>query len=244
MPRDQRLYMTFPNDIHRHPKVARLDVAVKWAFVEMNGEARIADNDGVFSADDAEFTWGREILDALVSSHPSRPLVMRVGDTYVIRDYAEHQQTKAEREELSRKRSEAGAKGAQQRTANRQASAKQVLSKPEQTQAESESESEDYYLRLQSQSLDNRAREVTDEPSEADFKSTIADQYGVDVRRVRAHIIDKLGITLTPTNTVALSVWILNKPKTIPHSPTKYVLGAVTRSPAEIQQHIYEAALV
>ncbi|WP_420114534.1 hypothetical protein [Pseudactinotalea sp.] len=88
------------------------------------------------------------------------------------------------------------------------------------------------------------AREVTDELSTDSFKSVVADQYGIDVSRVRAHIIDKLGITLTPTNTVAVSTWLLNKPKTIPHSPTKYVLGCVTRSPAEVEQYIHEAALI
>lgn len=127
--------MTFPNDFHRHPKLLRLPVEVRWAFVEMNGEARLADNDGVFSCDEAEFLWDRAILDALVSSHPTRPLVERVADTYVIREYAQHQQTKAQRDELSAKRKAAGARGGQAR-------AKQVLSKSEQSQAELEIETE------------------------------------------------------------------------------------------------------
>lgn len=137
MPKDQRLYMTFPNDFHRHPKLVRLPVEVRWTFVEMNGEARIADNDGVFTAEDAEFMWPVEHLNALVGSHPTRPLLVHSGDTYVIREYAEHQQTKAEREELTRKRSEAGRAGG---LAKGQASAKQVLSEPKQSQAELEKE--------------------------------------------------------------------------------------------------------
>lgn len=137
MPKDQRLYMTFPNDFHRHPKVTRLPVEVRWTFLEMNGEARIADNDGIFTAEDAEFLWPADHLTALVGSHPTRPLLMHVGDTYVIREYAEHQQTRAEREELSRKRSEAGRQGG---LAKGQASAKQVLSEPKQSQAELEKE--------------------------------------------------------------------------------------------------------
>jgi hypothetical protein len=101
MPKDPRLYMTFPIDAHRHPKLMRLDVAVRWTFFEMNGEARIADNDGVFDATEAEFLWPVEHLAALVASHPTRPLVVRSGDTYVIREFAEHQYTKAQREHIS-----------------------------------------------------------------------------------------------------------------------------------------------
>jgi len=139
MPRDRRLYMTFPNDIHRHPKVARLSVEARWAFVEMNGEARLADNDGLFTAEDALYYWSAELLAELCASHPTRPLVVHDGEanTYLIRDYAEHQQTKAERESLSEKRANAGRLGGK-----KVASAKQMLSKSEQSQAEKETERE------------------------------------------------------------------------------------------------------
>lgn len=111
MPKDPRLYMTFPIDAHRHPKLMRLDVAVRWTFFEMNGEARIADNDGVFDATEAEFLWPKEHLDALVSSHPTRPLILREGDLYVIREFDQHQYTRAEREAASIRNTENGRKG-------------------------------------------------------------------------------------------------------------------------------------
>jgi hypothetical protein len=112
MPRDQRLYMTFPNDIHRHPKLVRLSVEARWAFIEMNGEARLSDNDGVFTADEALFHWSEAILTELCGSHPTRPLVARDGDGgYRIRDYSEHQQTRAERERLAEVSRENGRKG-------------------------------------------------------------------------------------------------------------------------------------
>lgn len=112
MPRDARLYITLPIDIHRHPKLRNLPAEVKWAFVEMNCEARIADNDGRFAQEDAEFLWPAEVLAALVASHPTRPVVTRAenGD-YVIREYAEHQQTKADRERLAEISRENGRKG-------------------------------------------------------------------------------------------------------------------------------------
>lgn len=43
MPRDSRLYMTFPNDIHRHPKISRLAPEVRWAFIEIVAERATAD---------------------------------------------------------------------------------------------------------------------------------------------------------------------------------------------------------
>lgn len=138
MPRDQRLYMTFPNDFWMHPKVAPLPVEAKWAFVEMNGYSRMQDLDGVIPAVMAERLWPREVLQILVGSHPDRPLVVWDADSYVIRDYAEHQQTVAERDELSRKRSEAGSLGrAKQLLDSSRASVGQA---PGQIRAETETE--------------------------------------------------------------------------------------------------------
>lgn len=43
MPRDARLYMTFPIDFHRHPKIARLsDAAFRWGFFAMVAERAAA----------------------------------------------------------------------------------------------------------------------------------------------------------------------------------------------------------
>lgn len=127
MPRDSRLFMTFPIDIHRHPKFRNLSAEAKWTFVEMNGEARIAENDGRFTAEDAEFMWTADALHQLTHSHPTRPVVTRDGTDYIIRDYAEHQFTKADREALTEKRARAGRASANARRAR----AEQVLSNPE-----------------------------------------------------------------------------------------------------------------
>lgn len=132
MPRDQRLFMTFPIDFWTHPKVSRLSDAAFRAFVEANGHSRMRETDGLLEADDAEFLWKPEVLSELVQSHPSRPLMVRTDDgEYLLRDYAEHQFTKADRDALSEKRANAGRLGGKAR-----ASAKQVLSKTEQSQTE------------------------------------------------------------------------------------------------------------
>jgi hypothetical protein len=144
MPRDKRLYMTFPIDIHRHPKMLRLPGDVKWTFAEMNGEARIANNDGVFSAEDAEYLWPIEHLDALVKSHPKRPLVLREGDTYIIREYAQHQQTVADHEAVAERARVNGSKGGRPRKnpAITQPVSDGLQSESHETQGKAESESE------------------------------------------------------------------------------------------------------
>lgn len=126
MPRDKRLYMTFPIDFWTHPKVSRLSDAAFRSFVESNGHSRMIESDGRIESEDAEFMWPAEILAELLKSHPTRPLMLREGDEYVLRDYAEHQFTKADRDGLASKRSEAGKAGAAKRWAG-MANAKQTV---------------------------------------------------------------------------------------------------------------------
>lgn len=146
MPRDQRLYMTFPNDFWMHPKVAPLSVEAKWTFVEMNGYSRMQDLDGSIPKGVAARMWSPEVLAELASSHPDRPLVVESDESFVIRDYAEHQQTVAERDRLSQIRSEAGKAGRSKQLSSKgrasaRANAGQASGK-QRAESESESESE------------------------------------------------------------------------------------------------------
>ena len=117
MAKDKRLYMTFPNDFWMHPKIAPLSVEAKWAFVEMNGYSRMQDLDGRIPAVMMHRMWTAEVVAELVGSHDERPLMFHdeAADVYVIRDYAAHQQTTTDREEMSSKRSESGKLGANKR---------------------------------------------------------------------------------------------------------------------------------
>lgn len=249
MPRDARLYMTFPNDIHRHPKITRLDPAVRWAFIEMNGEARIADNDGVFPAEDAEFTWGVDVLAALVGSHPTRPLVQRVGDTYVIRDYAEHQETRAAREERRRRNAENGAKGGRPKrnpgVTDSVSSGLPVGTNPQptetQTKAESESELEDFYSPSKSQSRDTRASVSTDPIAVSEMTRKLAAKDGITSLRVVVDAIHRhTSCTVTADQAFQLSKLLLEKAPKWPDAPQRYVIGCIQRNPAEVEQHLYE----
>lgn len=115
MPRDRRLYMTFPIDFDEHPKVLPLSDAAFRAFVEMNAYSRRNDLDGRIPAVVAKLRWKSRVLAELVASHDERPLVLLDGATYVLREYREHQFTLGDLESLRQKRSEAGAKGAAKR---------------------------------------------------------------------------------------------------------------------------------
>lgn len=111
--------MTFPNDFWMHYKVAPLSDAAFRAFVEMNGYSRMNDLDGVIPAGFAEYRWGTEVLRELIASHDDRPLLIHRDGTYVIREYAEHQQTTAAREKVREAKAKAGANGAAKRWGNR-----------------------------------------------------------------------------------------------------------------------------
>lgn len=234
MPRDARLYMTFPNDFPWHPKVSRLDPLAKWTFVEMNGYSRMNDLDGVIPAVDAEFMWEPGALEALAKSHPARPLVIRDGDNYVIRDYAEHQQTKAQRDELAQKRSEAGRKGglakSQASASKRQADA----GKEKQSQSpESESELEGLHTVSQSSHLGNR--EGGDGLTDA-VAAEMVRALGVDPRRLVAHIEEHTGRSVTTVEAMSVATGILGRGDA--KKPQAYVLGSITKSADEIRDQI------
>lgn len=146
MAKDKRLYMTFPNDFWMHPKIAPLSTEAKWAFVEMNGYSRMQDLDGRIPSVMVARFWSDDVVAELVQSHPDRPVVLWDVDVLVIRDYAQHQQTTADREEVSKMRSKSGKLGAKKRwnskpmasaMASAMADVKQTDSKP---MAETETE--------------------------------------------------------------------------------------------------------
>lgn len=226
MPRDQRLYMTFPIDIHRHPKLTRVSPAARWTFVEMNGEARIAENDGVFSRAEAEFMWPIEHLEELINSHPTRPLVERSRWKYKLRDYAEHQLTRADREELTNKRKAAGRKGGE-------ANAKHLLSKKKQTEAESESESElldltDISNDTQSSHLLNRASNGLDLEHKA--RTAGITNLGNVTSTLRSIVGD-----LTPAGAIELAQAITARAKGEVRDVDAYVATACRKNPADVR---------
>lgn len=141
MPKDARLYMTFPIDFPDHPKVRPLTDAAFRTFVEMNAYSRRLGLDGVIPVPVAHSMWKKVSLSRLVASHPVKPLVRLVDDNYVMPDYAEHQMTTSDVEALRKKRAEAGARGGKSKAQAKQEGSKPLASaiaKGQQNVAESE----------------------------------------------------------------------------------------------------------
>lgn len=143
MPRDQRLYMTFPIDFWMHPKIEPLSDAAFRVFVEMNGYSRMQLLDGRIPKAYADRKWRKRALGELCSNHPERPSLTVDGSDYVIWNYAEHQSTAADIEGLRAKRAAAGAAGGRSKAlAKAKAKDKQTLANGKQILAETETETE------------------------------------------------------------------------------------------------------
>lgn len=250
--KDPRLYFKMPNDFHRHPKVKRLSDAAFRVFVEMIGEARIEDNDGVFPVEDAEFLWGAEALDELVRSHPSRPLVVRDGNTYASRDYAKHQQTRADREEAARVARENGAKGGRPRKPRglpkeTQGVSETNLTEPSETQTKPESESESELktdlTSISSQSANLLAVDNFRTDSNQESEEQIAGAHALaatqklDLEKIRQLASEQCARDLTFGEALRLGTLIVSKSRVTVRSPTSYVVRAFNE-PFEVQQLI------
>ncbi|ROS28887.1 hypothetical protein EDF22_0618 [Rathayibacter sp. PhB127] len=143
MPKDERLYARFDIGMSEHPKVMLLSDAAFRALIECTMYARRQLTDGFLDERVAVRMWGREVLDELASNHPERPTLERIDGGWHIRDYDEHQITRADIE----KKREAGRMGGQARAkraaSTTQAPASDVLKQNASTsQAMTETETE------------------------------------------------------------------------------------------------------
>lgn len=115
MPRDRRIWMTFPINFWLHPKIRPLSDAAFRAFVEINGYSRMQDLDGRVPVKSARAQWKARALSELIANHPERPSLTIDGDDYVIWNYAEHQETRADREARSETNTANGKRGGRPR---------------------------------------------------------------------------------------------------------------------------------
>lgn len=219
--------MTFPIDFPDHPKVKPLSALAKWTFVEMNAYSRRLGLDGRIPAVTAHAMWAKRPLADLVASHAERPLVVLESDTYVIRDYADHQMTTSDIEDLREKRAAAGAKGGRAKADRNQTGGNAVASarasvKP--IEAESESESR----------------------SEIDLTDTthLSKSLTLGAKRVRVHdfkgVFDVLVATCGPLRTseaVELVEVITARAKGPVKDVDAYVAAACRNTPDEVRYH-------
>ncbi|MBK0419986.1 hypothetical protein JD276_13190 [Leucobacter sp. CSA1] len=242
MAKDKRLFTQIVVDFHRHPKITRLPVEVRWTFIEMLGEARIADNDGVFASEDAEFMWPLAHLEALLGSHPSRPLLVKDdAGCYVIRDYAEHQQTRAEREELARIARENGAKGGRPRKPRGNPAVTQGVSdqnptEPSETQTKPESESE---LEIEIERLLTKSVSLdVSRASKTDGPKTNSSARPVDPRRIADLVETVCDTVIDEPAALRLSKWIVDQSPEQVRYPHAYTERAIRNDPLKIQEWI------
>lgn len=212
MPKDSRLYMTFPIDFPEHPKVKPLSPESKWAFVEMNAYSRRLGLDGVIPVPVALTMWAIELLGELVGSHPKRPLVVLRKGNYILRDYAQHQFTTADLADLHEKRSRAGSAGGKAKasaTASATANAKQD---PQQIAAESESG-----LRTDLTTL-NQSSQVPNSPE-------------IDLTKIVAAVQRSCGRDCSKGDAFLIVGTVMSRAKTKPKNQTAFVVRAIENEP-------------
>jgi|GEM_PF-1741420 len=105
--KDLRLYARFDIAMDEHPKVMLLSDAAFRALIEATFYARRQMTDGFLDDRVALRKWGSDVVGELASNHDERPSFEAVDGGWQIRDYAEHQTTRAD---IEAKR-EAGRKG-------------------------------------------------------------------------------------------------------------------------------------
>ena len=235
MPRDKRLYMTFPIDFADHPKVEQLSDRAFRVFVAMNGYSRVHRLDGRIPIPVALKRWGKRPLSELIKSDDGRPLVM-LENVYVIRDYAEHQFTTTDEAELHQKRSAAGAKGGKAK-ANAVALAKQIAGK-DVTESESESESG-----LLTDVTDVSESSHLSDARAADFDamSTKAKLAGIgNLEAVAAHLARAAGYPVSAPGALVLASAIVAKSAQEVRNVDAYVATVCRDSAPEVQQAYFD----
>lgn len=136
--KDERLYAKFTLDFPDHPKILCLSAEAKWALVELTIYSRRHMTDGFVSKSVALAKHGASVCQELASNDAHHPSLIEVDEGYQIHDFAAHQSTKAEIEELTEKRRAAGRKGGEAR-------AKQVPKQvPKQNRSKIKPETETY----------------------------------------------------------------------------------------------------
>lgn len=96
MPKDHRLYGKFTLDFAENQKVLPLSDGAFRCLVEATLWSRKHETDGLLPTRLAIAKWSPEVLEELATNDPHKPSLVPVENGWLIHDYAEHQDTKAE----------------------------------------------------------------------------------------------------------------------------------------------------
>lgn len=136
--KDRRLYAKFTLDFADNYKILPLSDEAFRCLVEATLWSRKHMTDGVLARRYAVARWGLGVMTELATNDPENPSLIESEEGWLIRDFAEHQDTRAEIEARSERNKAAGQKGGQARAKR---SAKRVASASvSETQAETETE--------------------------------------------------------------------------------------------------------
>lgn len=242
MPRDKRLFMTFPNDFPEHPKMRPLSDAAFRAFVEMVGYSRTQDLDGRIPVKLAKSKWKSKPIGELLANHSERPTLTLDGDDYVIRDYAQHQQTRADREASAEVSRENGKLGGRPKTR------KEPGNNPGGFESGTKSEPGEKQSQSQSQSLE-LDDDMTNEIQPGHLGEVVAS--GTQYSDVLVEKAEKRGILnlpathqllqkavgevfLSPAGAIRLAAAVADKAKEPVQKVDAYVASACRNSPDEV----------
>lgn len=234
MPKDKRLWMTFPIDFWQHPKIAPLSDLAFRTFVEMNGYSRMQDLDGRIPATIARRLWKPKALSELTKNDQSKPSVSLVDEVYVIWNYAEHQETRADREAREARNRANGAKGGRPRKNPSETDSvtdSVPNGNPDETdrKAESESESEsetdltDVTYLPESSHVDDRASPRTDLSEEVISEARHA---GLSDLGAVLDLLEPIVGELNPRHGIELAQIILRRARTPVLQPVAYIARA------------------
>ena len=152
MAKDDRLYGKFTQDFPDNPKILPLSDAAFRCLVEATLYSRRMLTDGFLATRLATAKWALGALDELASNDPLKPSFLVVDGGWMIHDFADHQDTRADIEARRSRNTANGRKGGEAR-------AKRLASDSlSEIQAETETETETY-------------KRVKDSPSSAALES-------------------------------------------------------------------------
>jgi hypothetical protein len=233
MPRDNRLFMTFPNSFWRHMKIRPLSDNAFRTFVEMNGYSREENLDGRIPVAFARSQWRKKSLDELMRNHPTRPTLSiqsddTEGDVYVLWNYAEHQQTAADIAATSQTNSRNGAKGGRPRKKRTETeSVTGSLANGNQSQES----------RVKSQEID--LTDVTDLPESshlgdrASSRTDLSEEVVSEAKRAGLNdlgavldLLEPITGELNPRHGIEIAQIILRRARTPVLQPTAYIARA------------------
>lgn len=122
----KKLWAKFDLDMADHPKILPLSDAAFRAFIESVLWSRKQLTDGFLAKRYTVARWSLAVARELLDSDPEKPLWVEVEGGYQIRDFDQHQETKASVEAASERAKRAGQKGG---LAKAKRTAKQTASK-------------------------------------------------------------------------------------------------------------------